>query len=222
MPEISVDCFVRYNPSRDVKWNQDEWAAVHVKKIVKGEPLQGKFFFPVNGVPTEINRNNLPIFGNALGKIFARKISTKYGNDITIVPVPNGDACIANPNDFQTYRIAKRIAQHTGGAIASDVLRWREPVGKAHAGGRRRDIWQHKQDLVVAKETDRQIVLFDDVVTTGAQLAAARDVLTQAGYEVVGQLAVLDVIEKDARGDAMGWRSVTRHPMDVADFFDEM
>ncbi|TAA61881.1 ComF family protein [Shinella sp. JR1-6] len=220
MAEISVDCFVRYNPNRDVKWSQDEWAAVHIKRVVKGEQLHGKFSFPLNGVSTEFDRNKLPMFGNALGKVFAQKIEAEHGGGVLIVPVPNGNACVEYNEDFQTYRIARKIEQHSNGAIALDMLRWREKMGKAHLGGRRRDVWQHKQDLVIAKKTTRPIVLFDDVVTTGAQLAAARDVLTADGYEVVGHYAILDVIDKDARGDALGWRTVTRHPQDTADLFN--
>lgn len=221
MPDIAVDCFVRHNAGRDIVRNQHEWAAVHIKKIVKNEALRGKFDFPIGGRMVTINSSNTRTFQQEMSRLIGEKIANDYGGGIEIVPVPNGDGIVGG-GTFRTLNISKLAAAKTGGRLSSsDLLRWAAPVGKTHLNERARDIDQHLRNLRINGRTDRPVVLFDDVVTTGSQLCAARIKLEEGGVKVLGCCAIIEVIDQvqGARGDAPGWRTVTRRPQRIADLF---
>jgi len=142
------------------------------------------------------------------------------GDGAIIVPVPNGNATIADDDLFQTLKIARGIASKSEGNLtAFDALRWSEPMGKAHKKERRRDVDQHLDALRVKPGCGKRVILFDDVVTSGSQLCAAKIKLEEAGYDVVGMYAILDVLDEGERGTAPAWREVKRNPMRIADFF---
>ncbi len=94
MPEIDVACYVRYNTARDVDKNQDEWAAIHIKKIVKNEELNGKFDFRIGGVLVKIDKNNIPRFRAGMSQILAERMMADQPGNFAIVPVPNGNGTI--------------------------------------------------------------------------------------------------------------------------------
>jgi predicted amidophosphoribosyltransferase len=159
------------------------------------------------------------MFEGELSRRFARRIRADHPLGVTIVPVPNGTGIVGSHNVFRTLEIANHIAASCGQNFYSrGYLRWRTAPGQAHKNQRSRDIHQHKENLnCSAQGAGHRVILFDDVVTTGSQLEASRQILTEAGFHVVGAYAVLEVIDKDERGDPYGWRTVTRHPRDIQD-----
>jgi predicted amidophosphoribosyltransferase len=145
-----------------------------------------------------------------------QKIRQRHGSGVVIVPVPNSDGLVSSGKDFRTYIMAKVIAG-VAGCTASDVLRWKSALGKAHKGERPRDADAHKNALKVMRQIDKPIVLFDDVVTSGSQLYGAKLALEECGMTVVGMYAVAEVVNNGERSDSPGWRITTRNPFSLGD-----
>jgi hypothetical protein len=223
MAAINVTCLARYNATREPNKNEHEWAAIHIKKVIKGEELKGKFQFVIKGTQVWVNAQNVALFRGELCRMFARKICADQPLGVTIVPVPNADGVVGSQNAFRTLQITNTIAAACGANYFSrGHLRWKATSGQAHKNERGRDLYTHRGNLQCsATGNGQRVVLFDDVVTTGSQMEASRQILTQAGFHVVGAYAVLDVLDKDARGGPYGWQVTTRDPQDLADMFEQ-
>lgn len=223
MTQIFVTCFIPYSAEKRPDRNQVEWDAIHMKKVVKGEALNGRFTFPINGVPTKIDASNVVNFRREIDRLFGARIAADHPYPVTLVPVPNGNGVVGQNNVFRTLQIAEAIAaKGFPGSEAKDVLRWHEEMGKAHLNQRARMIDSHINALRVTCGSDKPVILFDDFVTTGSQLAASKIKLTDFGYNVVGVYSIFDVVENGVRPEAPGWRIVERNPQRIADLFAQV
>jgi hypothetical protein len=223
MAKIEVTCFARHNTQKGVTRSQDEWHAHHLTKIVKGEVPNGTFPLSVNGLPRTINAGSADLCLWEIARRFAEKILLDHPLGAKIVPVPNGSAVVGGSDIFRTLDLARRIAAKGAPRLtAVPLLRWKEDLGKAHRGEKQRDVYRHKQNLGCVLPGTGRIVLFDDVVTSGSQLEASRQILTEAGYSVLGAYSIIEILDRDARGDAFGFKVTRRDPMDIASLFDDL
>lgn len=194
-----------------------------MKRIVKDEQLNGSFNFAVNGVLTKIDRNNIGTFQHEINRRFAAKLMLDHPYPIALVPIPNGNGVIGQTNVFRTLSIASSIVRvMNNGSVALDLLRWNAPVGKAHLGQRSRRIEDHIAALEINGGTELPVVLFDDFLTTGSQMAAAKTKLEAAGFNVVGCYTIFESLDAGAQVAPPGWRVAARHVMRIADFFQNV
>ncbi|MND65338.1 hypothetical protein D3C80_567040 [compost metagenome] len=105
-------------------------------------------------------------------------------------------------------------------AQAQDIIRWKEKVGKTHLGERTRSVDAHKNLIKLNGKTEMKVVILDDVVTSGSQLAAAKVVLEDAGMAVAGLCAFAEVLDKGQRSDPPSWKMTARNPYSINDAMD--
>ncbi|WP_327205648.1 phosphoribosyltransferase [Rhizobium beringeri] len=190
-----------------------------MKRVVKGEPLNGSFHFSVNGVYTKINKNNVGLFQSEINRLFAAKIVANHPYPVAVVPIPNGDGVLGQANVFRTFRIATTIVNRMNtGSVCLDLLRWHAQVGKAHLNQRARRVDDHLASLRINGTTNLPVVIFDDFLTTGSQMAAAKIKLEEAGFNVVGCYTIFERLDAGIAVNPPGWRIATRQPMHIADF----
>lgn len=220
MIDISVTCLIPYNAEKKETRPQVEWEAIHMKRVVKAEPLNGSFHFWINGIYTKINKNNVELFQIEINKIFAAQIAAHHAYPVAVVPIPNGDGVVGQNNIFRTFRISSAIANRmSNGSICLDMLRWNAPVGKAHLNQRARRVEDHLTALQINGTTNLPIVIFDDFLTTGSQMAASKIKLEDAGYNVVGCYTIFERLNAGVLVNPPGWTNTTRSVMRIADIF---
>lgn len=220
MTDISVACLIPYNAEHKDNRPQIEWEAIHMKRVVKAEPLNGSFNFTVNGVLTKIDKNNVAAFQHEINRRFAAKIAADHPYPVAVVPIPNGDGVIGQNNVFRTLSIARSFVRvMNNGSVCLDLLRWNAPVGKAHLGQRARRVDDHLDALQINGGTHLPVVIFDDFLTTGSQMAAAKIKLEEAGFNVVGCYTIFERLDAGVPVNPPGWRIATRSVMRIADFF---
>ncbi|TAX10758.1 hypothetical protein ELI07_15235 [Rhizobium leguminosarum] len=217
MAEIKVECYIRHCTDTTIQRQNNEWIAYKAVKLVKGETINGSFNFQVRGITSAVTTGNAAHFIREVCAQFGSRIRIKYGGGVTIVPVPNSDGLVSSSKGFRTYELAQHIAK-IAGCEASDVLRWKSALGKAHKGEKLRDADAHRSALKVMRVIDRPIVLFDDVITSGSQMYGSKLMLEAAGMNVVGMFAVAEVLDRGERSDAPGWRTAVRNPFSMVDF----
>ncbi len=209
---IEVDSFVRYSTDSTLVKNSSDWDAQKVRYIMKGESFNGYISMLCNGSWQKITENNAHLCEQELVRQCALRIISRTTGLATIVPVPNSGATPAN-QDFKTLKHVREIAGLAGkGFLAKPLLLWSSPQEKSHTGGRSRLYRDHLQHLILNGSTDRPIILYDDVVTSGSQLIASKLKLEAAGHKILGMVAVISVLEKDGatHSDLFSWRTDTR------------
>lgn len=222
MPTIEIDCLLRHCTDSTVKREVAEWQALHAVNVIKGKELRGSFNFQITGRGgVSINARNSSLFLEEVCFRAATHIRSKYGKNVCVVPIPNSGAVASNRKMFRTFEIASRIAALVGAPCqSSDLLRWRIAVGMAHKGERPRDVDAHKGQMKLVGTTPVPIVLFDDVVTSGSQLCAAKALIEADGMRVLGMVAVAEVVAQGERSDTPGWRVTKRNPFSISDIMD--
>lgn len=122
-------------------------------------------------------------FGDTIEYCLKKEEASK---DVLLVPIPSKDGIAT----AKTYRSLEMLREAMRGKSyerqVTDALRWTEKLAKAHeGGGRGREFL--KARLNVQLEVDgKDIVLLDDLISTGSSMLAARDVLEDAGATVLG------------------------------------
>lgn len=147
----------------------------------------------------------VPLLGElVLGSTAALVRERWPGGPVLLVPVPSARATVAERGFDLTWMLAKRTAGRLGRlgldvraarvlALAGDS---RDQVGLGvvdRAANRRRSMHVRPTD-------PGQVVLLDDIVTTGATLTDAARALTRAGHRVLGAAVIAATPRLDGRG----------------------
>jgi hypothetical protein len=202
---LSVWSLVSYLTEVDgITWRSEDYTANKIIKLLKGRPLNGYFNVKINGQTKTINQLNVKHFMPVLFQAVANKLNSIIRGEYCIVPIPNSEAAVDVPGDFLTLQHARAIAEATGGrASAIPALRWKAPKEPAHRGGTR-DPQIHHENLVLIERPKKQIVIFDDVMTTGGQMIGAYRRLQDAGQPIHSGM-VIGRATKEQKVEALGW-----------------
>jgi len=132
-----------------------------------------------------------PLLGDALTSLMMTDGLLKHAD--LLVPIPLHPARRRERGYNQSELLARRVSQLTGIPISGALRRVKNTKTQARIvdPAKRRD--NLKGAFAVDKEAmlkDKQVILIDDVTTTGATLDAAAQVLNQAGAGAVYALVI--------------------------------
>jgi predicted amidophosphoribosyltransferase len=148
------------------------------------------FVIEKTGGPLKITRNNFSRVRPTFGQWAAQRVKGFTEKDVLLIPVPNKAAL----PDVTTYRTLDMVRDCFKGtdykASVFDGLRWDQALTPAHEGGprSRAELLPHlvlRQGAVV---NGKDVILIDDVVTTGASLLACQDRLIAESANVIGAI----------------------------------
>ena len=131
-----------------------------------------------------------------LGELYAKEL---YSDNIElnfdyIIPVPLHPKRKKERGYNQSYYIAKGITNVCGGVIREDILQ-RKEITESQTKKMRFDRWENIKDAFSATmsdetETEKEILIVDDVTTTGATIAACIIKLRDCGYKNISVLTL--------------------------------
>lgn len=127
-----------------------------------------------------------PIIAHILQQTF----SSQLRQDTVLVPVPTATGRIRQRGYDQAVIITKLLAQKTGLPYSCTLKKYGQT--RQTSSSRAERFKQIKQTLTVVKPEyiqAKEVILLDDVITTGATLEAAAELLLQAGAKRVGAIA---------------------------------
>jgi hypothetical protein len=205
-----------------VTWRQKDWAGNKMVKILKGEPIKGFFAISDSGVARRFDQGTAANFRPIAHQMLGKAIGELAPLGATLVPIPNSQVTSPSTQNFRTRILAEGVAATNAQRLKSDpALVFATPQPKSSKGGSRDPEYLESMMRLDHVPTG-QVVLVDDVTTTGAHFIAGARKLRAVGVPVIAAVAfakstkeqaekVLKVVEYELELDA--------EPFDLSEFF---
>ena len=173
-------------PSYDglTAWNGNDHDAHMFVQTLKGRPINGYVTLRKPSGPWVTFRTETPqpafdIWSEWAGAL-ARELVPEGG---LLVPVPSS-GCLRIGDDEKGRKLADHVALRAQGFAVAEALRWEEQLQKASEGGPRDPDVLFENIRVSTHLPKREVILLDDVATTGGHMLASAWALRWAGHTV--------------------------------------
>lgn len=163
------------------------WDAYFYVWAVKVGAFRRSFFAHKPHGNVKINKDNFHLVREWFGDFIVHTLRTeKADEDVLIVPIPSKDG-VVGADGYRTLTMVQEAlrGKQYEGSIA-DALRWSEALQPAHEGGGRSRKFLHERYQVDVAVKGRNVVLVDDILSTGSAMLAARDALLDHDANVLG------------------------------------
>jgi predicted amidophosphoribosyltransferase len=169
---------------------------------MKEETFGGELRVTIAKKPRTFTSANIDEFLKVVLPLVGDDFKNEVKAPISIVPIPNSGMAVGAKGKFRCVELAERIAQGYGdGASVEPLLRWNAVKAKAHLTKEFRHPDLYEPLLRLTEAPKHPVVLFDDVITSGAQMTAAARFLRKKGFKVVRGLAIARAVS-DQRPNA--------------------
>lgn len=193
---IDVDFFCTYlTATGTVEWTGNNYLAMNMVKAIKGDSFRGSIHVTISGITKDIYSDDASEFVKVCHRPLARILRDKYPFGACVVPIPSSKTTDVGCSKFRTYAIAKRLVAVAGkNYCCSPILLFRSEMPLSRRGGNRSTYYIESQ-IIINGQTDKPIILFDDVMTSGAHLKAASWKLEGNGMNVIGAITFARVVK---------------------------
>jgi predicted amidophosphoribosyltransferase len=163
-----------------LQWRPEDFNSYKWVQAMKGNPLNGYAWVPVNGVQRRLTNANLADAIDWFGVIAANHLSNRdIEGPFLAVPVPNSGCIVGSSVKPQTRKLAKAVCDTLkDGSYVLDCIRYKKNLGSASKQGGPRDagIIYHNavilEDQLKGVDRNLSVLLVDDVTTSGGHLRA--------------------------------------------------
>ncbi|MXN63577.1 hypothetical protein GR183_01560 [Stappia sp. GBMRC 2046] len=163
------------------------WAAFHFCRAVKHRKINGYCEFPLNSGTVRIDASNVALarklFGVAILKVYEKHRCAEP----LLVPVPSRDS--VRKANFRTLDMLKGSLTLEMRDLIASALRFHSDLPPVSGTGARERNAIFDALKIAAEVGGRNVILVDDIVTSGNTLLAASDAIEAAGGKVVCAVA---------------------------------
>ena len=156
---------------------QEQWAALHFVKAIKGVPLKGYAYLPLpEGGRAYLDHDTNSLAASWFGRMAAARLTWNRIGRFSVVPVPDAACGVSAARSPKVLPLADALVRALAPdrATVLDVLRWVKPMPTAHQAGGTRDPQElyGRLRLTLPKPPldDANVVLVDDVLASGGHL----------------------------------------------------
>jgi ComF family protein len=138
-------------------------------------------------------------FASALGEALSEEIKNFNSQDAVLVPVPLSAKRLSWRGYNQSLLLAQAISKKTGHKVGEALQRkktpffenlFSHPESQVQSGTREKRLANIRGKFEAVKPVPENVVLIDDVITSGATILEATRVLKRAGVKKIYVLAV--------------------------------
>lgn len=184
------------------------WDAYFYVWAVKSGRFKKRFILPYQKNNIAISSDNFEIVRKSFGKFIESVIKTeRYDRDSLLVPIPSKDGVVGSSNFRTSLMIQEAVAGTAFEKSPFEGLHWKTQLQQAHLGGRRNRELLKSHLLAHQDVRDKNVILVDDLLSTGSSFLAAKDILTDAGANVIGAIACGRTIY-DTETKPFGYQSI--------------
>lgn len=181
-------------------WGQVEYDAYKLVQTLKGNSINGYATMKkVDGkwvtFRTETPEGAFALWGEWAG---AKALQIAPAGAL-LVPVPSS-SCLAIGSDEKGRKLAQAVEAYAPGFSLAEALCWAVQFAKSAEGGPRDPDILFKNVRVATHLEKRDVVLIDDVVTSGGHLIACARALRWAGHKVEHALCVAHTVHGPPAG----------------------
>lgn len=171
-----------FKPRPDIYWDARKFVL-----SVKIGTYKHPFTIHTRKGKIPINQTNFKkvrkLFGVFINDVL---ISESIPDDALLVPVPSKDG-INSSNTYRSLRMLQEAMSDTDTCKRIlNAVQWTTELPKSHESGPQERAYWRSHMTVTGDVRSKNIVLIDDVITTGSTLLAAKEVLEHAGASVLG------------------------------------
>lgn len=205
---IRVVTYAQYLSNVAVQWRAEDYAASKLIKAVKGENINGYAWIPAGNTTRRLDNGNASEAIGWCADRMANTLQALLGNgSITLVPIPCSNSLKGSPIKGPPWHLARALANRLGKSTGLvNLLQWTSYLGSARSGQGVRDpavLEQHLSiDGPVPQSGGSEVVLVDDVYTSGGHIRACVRRLRAAGAKVDVALAAGRTVDGSPNDDA--------------------
>jgi hypothetical protein len=167
--------------------SQDQWYSFKFCRAVKNRRINGTLTFPWQAGPEIIGVQNVGRARWIFGVFIKYTLERLNLQSPVIIPVPSKDGLIGAPSFRSLEMITEATAEHGNWTIAP-VLRFSQALVAANAGGPRGREALRPYLRVSSAPPSGELILVDDIITSGGSLLASYDALAGVGRPPVAAI----------------------------------
>lgn len=162
--------------------SQSQWDAFKFTRAVKSGRVNGYLTFPWKKGPEQIDSSNVGRAREIFGLFIDATMKDLGLSDASLIPVPSKDGLVGT-DDYRSFNmVAEALQNRPSRALIEPILRFKTQMERAAAGGTRDRNTLAANMILTQRPRSNNVVLIDDIFTTGGSLLASYDVLAAEGY----------------------------------------
>ena len=167
--------------------SQEQWYSFKFCRAVKSRRINGTTTVPLKSGPETIGPDNVHRAREIFGRFITQSIDRIGSKNPMLVPIPSKDGLIGAAS-FRSLDMVKDAMANQPSVPIVPALRFTTALQPANAGGPRGRHALAPYMRVVGTIPHGDIILVDDIITTGGSLLAACDKLEAVGREPIGAI----------------------------------
>lgn len=183
------------------KWRGVDYNARAFVRGLKQEEFNGYIAVKIKGVERQYTNANIEQLVELILPLIGERLRNDVKGPISIVPIPNSGMAAGIKGQFRAVELARLVARGFGDdAEVCPAIVWDAPRPKAHKNNEYRHPDLYEPHMLLANKPAGNVVLFDDVLTSGSQMIAAARMLTKQGFAPARGLVIARATKLQVEG----------------------